>query len=228
MSLLRREFFMRNTKEKTVKDYAVKSLIAAIAAVGIALGAAFTSPDDMLNKDAFVPQPFEISDCMLYDNDTDSDAVNDTVQEKRQKGLRAAIRRLFMNMPIGARAFLGIPVWIIGRVLLAALGALVNGVLSPLLIMALKYLCIAGLILAAVTMSVKAVMPEIPLKKIVTGKRIAISVAVSVLFGLCGVLVSFFYPEGTRIYELVESGLITLMLVLAALGFLKIRNRNRE
>ena len=221
---------MRNTKEKTAKDYAVGSLIAAVAAAGLALGALFSSPEDMLSKDVYVPPAFEISDSMICDNDGDSDleASTDDVQEKKQKGLRAVLRRLFMRLPAGVRAFAGVPMWIIGRVLLALFGAIFNSVLSPILMTALKYLCIAGLILAAVTVPVKAFIPEMPLKKIVTGKRVAISAAVSALFGLCGVLVGLFYPEAMKTYEIVESGLITIIVAFAALGLLKIKNRKKR
>ncbi len=167
---------------------------------------------------------------MICDNDGDSDleASIDDVQEKKQKGLRAALRRLFMRLPAGVRAFAGVPVWIIGRVLLALFGALFDSVLSPILMTALKYLCIAGLILAAVTVSAKAFIPEMPLKKIVTGKRVAISAVVSALFGLCGVLVGLFYPEAMKTYEIVESGLITIIVAFAALGLLKIKNKKKR
>ncbi len=220
---------MRNTKKtkgKTAKDYAVGSVIAAIAAAGLAFGTLFSSPEDVLNNDAYITPPFEISDCMIYDNDIEPDAQTDETQEKKQKGIRASLRQFILKLPLSVRAFAGVPVWIIGRVLLAVLSSLFTAVLSPILGTVLKYLCIAGVILAAVVISVKAVMPDIPLKEIVTGRRIAISAVISALFGLCGVIVGIFYPESMKTYEIIESGLITVIVAFAAFSFaMKIKKR---
>ncbi len=220
---------MRNTKKtkgKTAKDYAVGSVIAAIAAAGLAFGTLFSSPEDVLNNDACITPPFEISDCMIYDNDIEPDAQTDETQEKKQKGIRASLRQFILKLPLSVRAFAGVPVWIIGRVLLAVLSSLFTAVLSPILGTVLKYLCIAGVILAAVVISVKAVMPDIPLKEIVTGRRIAISAVISALFGLCGVIVGIFYPESMKTYEIIESGLITVIVAFAAFSFaMKIKKR---
>ncbi len=220
---------MRNTKKtkgKTAKDYAVGSVIAAIAAAGLAFGTLFSSPEDVLNNDAYITPPFEISDCMIYDNDIEPDAQTDETQEKKQKGIRASLRQFILQLPLSVRAFAGVPVWIIGRVLLAVLSTLFTAVLSPILGTVLKYLCIAGVILAAVVISVKAVMPDIPLKEIVTGRRIAISAVISALFGLCGVIVGIFYPESMKTYEIIESGLITVIVAFAAFSFAaKIKKR---
>ncbi len=220
---------MRNTKKtkgKTAKDYAVGSVIAAIAAAGLAFGTLFSSPEDVLNNDACITPPFEISDCMIYDNDIEPDAQTDETQEKKQKGIRASLRQFILKLPLSVRAFAGVPVWIIGRVLLAVLSTLFTAVLSPILGTVLKYLCIAGVILAAVVISVKAVMPDIPLKEIVTGRRIAISAVISALFGLCGVIVGIFYPESMKTYEIIESGLITVIVAFAAFSFAaKIKKR---
>ena len=218
---------MRKTKGKTAKDYAVGSLIAAIAAAGLAFGTLFSSPEDVLNNDACITPPIEISDCMIYDNDSEPDAQTGETEEKKQKGIRSSLRQLILKLPLSVRAFAGVPVWIIGRVLLAVLSSLFTAVLSPVLGAVLKYLCIAGVILAAVVISVKAVMPDIPLKEIVTGRRIAISAVISALFGLCGVLVGIFFPESMKTYEIIESGLITVIVSFAALSFaMKIKKRS--
>ena len=220
---------MEKKKEKTGKTGSAKSFVtgsalAATAAAGLTLGVLFSSPDDLLNKEFYVTPPFEISDVMVHEDNSDGPDVSpETEQEKKQRGIRASLRRLLLQIPMEVRAFAGVPIWVIGRVLLALLGFLLKNVLAPAWMTILKYLCIAGLIFAAMIFSVKAVFPDVPLKKIVTGRKIAISAAVSILFGAVGGILQIFYPEAMKTYEIVESGMITLIVVLIGFGILKIR-----
>lgn len=216
----------RIKKTGSAKSFVTGSALAAIAAAGLTLGALFSSPDDLLNKEFFVTPPFEISDVVLNEDNSDGPDVSpETEQEKKQRGIRSSLRRLLLQIPLEVRAFAGVPIWVIGRVLLALLGFLLKNVLAPAWMTILKYLCIAGLIFAAMLLSVKAVFPELPLKKLVTGKRIAASAAISVLFGAVGVLLQVFWPEAMKTYEIIESLLITVIAVLVGFGILKIRKK---
>ncbi len=217
---------MNTVKEKTKKDKTAvtASALAAIAAAGLTLGTLFSSPSDLLNKEFFLTPPFEITDTVLNDDSSDGPDVSpEEEQEKKQRGVRASLRRLFLKLPIGVRAFAGVPIWGIGRILLALLVPLIQNILAPAWMTILKYLCIAGLIFAAMIFSVKAVFPDVPLKKIVTGQKIVFSAAISILFGAVGGILQIFYPEAMKTYELVESGMITLIVVLIGFGILKIR-----
>lgn len=217
---------MNTVKEKTKKDKTAvtASALAAIAAAGLTLGTLFSSPSDLLNKEFFLTPPFEITDTVLNDDSSDGPDVSpEEEQEKKQRGVRASLRRLFLKLPIGVRAFAGVPIWGIGRILLALLVPLIQNILAPAWMTILKYLCIAGLIFAAMIFSVKAVFPDVPLKKIVTGRKIVFSAAISILFGAVGGILQIFYPEAMKTYELVESGMITLIVVLIGFGILKIR-----
>lgn len=222
---------MEKKKEKTGKTESAKrfvtgSALAAIAAAGLTLGALFSSPDDLLNKDLFVTPPFEISDVMLNEDNSDGPDISpETEQEKKQRGIRASLRRILLQIPLEVRAFAGVPIWVVGRVLLVLLGVLLKNVLAPAWMTVLKYLCIAGLILAAILLSVKAAFPDMPLKKLVTGKRIAVSAALAVFFGAVGVLLQVFWPEAMKTYEIIESCLITVIVVLVGYGILKIRKK---
>lgn len=222
---------MEKKKEKTGKTGSAKSFVtgsalAAIAAAGLTLGALFSSPDDLLNKDLFVTPPFEISDVMLNEDNSDGPDISpETEQEKKQRGIRASLRRILLQIPLEVRAFAGVPIWVVGRVLLVLLGVLLKNVLAPAWMTVLKYLCIAGLILAAILLSVKAAFPDMPLKKLVTGKRIAVSAALAVFFGAVGVLLQVFWPEAMKNYEIIESSLITVIVVLVGYGILKIRKK---
>ena len=222
---------MEKKKEKTGKTGSAKSFVtgsalAAIAAAGLTLGVLFSSPDDLLNKDLFVTPPFEISDVMLNEDNSDGPDISpETEQEKKQRGIRASLRRILLQIPLEVRAFAGVPIWVVGRVLLVLLGVLLKNVLAPAWMTILKYLCIAGLVLAAILLSVKAAFPDMPLKKLVTGKRIAVSAALAVFFGAVGVLLQVFWPEAMKTYEIIESCLITVIVVLVGYGILKIRKK---
>ena len=213
----------KTKKDKAGKKRAAAPAVAAIAAAGLTLGTLFSSPAELLNKEFLLTPPYELSDCIIADDDDDADISSENEQEEKQKGIRAALRRLFQRLPFGVKAFAGVPVWIIGRVLLAVLAPLIQNVLPSALMAVLKYLCIAALIFAAVVLPVKAVMPEVPLKKLVTNRKIAFSAAISILFGAVGGILQIFYPEAMKTYEIVESGMITLIVVLIGFGILKIR-----
>jgi len=216
-------------KNKSVKGVVAGSAIAAAAAAGLTLGSLFSSPSDLLNKEIFVSPPFEISDTMICDNDGEGpDFSEDEQQEKKQRGIKAALRRFILRLPIEVRAFVCVPVWVIGKILLTVLGKLFQGVLSPALLTILKYFCIAGLIFAAFILSVKAVFPDVPLKKIVTGRKIAVSAIISILFGAVGVILQIFYPEAMKTYEIIESGLLTVIVAFIGVGILKIRSNIKK
>ena len=219
----------KTKKERSAKNFVTGSALAAIAAAGLTLGALFSSPDDLLNKEFFLTPPYEISDVILNEDNSDGPDVSpETEQEKKQRGIRAALRRLLLRLPIEARAFAGVPIWVFGRVLLALLGLLLKNVLAPAWVAILKYLCIAGLILAVMLLTVKAVFPDVPIRKVVTGRKIAVSAAVSVLFGAVGTLLQIFWPEAMKTYEIIESGLITVIVVLVGFGLLKIQKNKKK
>ena len=220
---------VKTKKERSAKKLVTGSALAAIAAAGLTLGALFSSPDDLLNKEFFLTPPFEITDTVLNDDSSDGpDVLPEEEQEKKQKGIRAALRRLFLKLPVEVRAFAGVPIWVIGRILLALLLPLFQNVLAPAWMTILKYLCIAGLIFAAMILSVKAVFPDVPMKKIITGRKIAFSAAVSILFGAIGVLLQIFCPEAMKTYEIIESGAITVITLLIGFGILKIRKDKKQ
>ena len=211
---------------KSAKKVVTGSALAAIAAAGLTLGALFSSPEDLLNKEFFLTPPYEISDVILNDDNSDGPDVSpENEQEKKQRGIRAALRRFFLTLPVEVRAFAGVPLWAVGRLLLALLLPLLKNVLAPASVTILKYLCIAGLIFTAILLSVKAVFPELPMKKLVTGKKIAVSAAITVLFGAVGVILQIFWPEAMKAYEITESGLITALIILVGAGILRIRKR---
>ena len=220
----------RPKKEKTAKNYVKGSAIAAVAAAGLTLGALFASPEDLINKDFLITPPYELSDCILAEDDDGDDVLLDSVEkeEKKQRGIKAALIRLIQRLPFGVKAFAGVPIWIIGRILLTVLGALFHGTLSPALMTALKYLCIAGLIFASIILPVKAAFPEIPLKKLITGKKIAFSAAVTILFGAVGVILQIFWPEARETYESIESSIITVIVGLLGFGIWKIKAERKK
>lgn len=219
----------KTKKERSAKKVVTGSALAAIAAAGLTLGALFSSPDDLLNKEFFVSQPFEMTDVILNEDSSDGPDVSpENEQEKKQRGIRAALRRFLLTLPVEVRAFAGVPLWAVGRILLFLLAPVFRNILPSALLTAGKYLCIAGLILAALLVSVKAVFPDVPLKKLVTGRKILISAAISILFGAVGVLVQIFRPEAMKTYELIESGLITAVVILVGAGILKIRKSRKK
>lgn len=213
--------------EKTgKKNSAAVSAVASVTAAGILLSNMFTGPGELIKQYDRINAPISVTDTLIS-NDDDGDGGDVGISEDKQKNVRASLRKRFLALPVTLRALLGVPVWCIGRITMALVGAAWSYALHPALGIALKYICIAALVLAAITVTVKAVCPDIPVKKVLSKKNVSTVVICTALFGVAGTVMQVFCPEGVRAYEIFESVVILAALIYAAIKIASLSKKNK-
>ena len=162
------------SKKDNEKKVASKA-VAVAAAAGMLVSSAFSSPSELLqdNEDAVLAPPAAVVEYVLPDATPDDDdgamAPDDENEEKLS--FRAKLRRRILRIPLAVRAVIGVPLWGIGWGITSLLSLVWTGVLSPAFAVILKWIVAAALLLLAVMLTVKAVFPDIPLKKLINKRN---------------------------------------------------------
>lgn len=219
---------MRFKKLKKIKKRIVASAVAAVTTVGVLLGGSFDSPADLLSGN-------DVSPSVIISDTLSPEAGNDGINEEgvlpgeeKKKGLRARVRSAVKRMPLALRAGVGLPLWFAGWLLLGALGFLWEPLLSPLMSALLNSLCVAAILAATLVSTVKAVFPDMPLKKILNRKSLFTVFFGALLFGAAGAVMQIFIPEADRLSNIVEGMIMLAALLFAAVPLLKGEFRRRR
>ena len=149
-----------------------KAAIAAVttaAAAGLVTGTLFDSPADLMGE----PEPA---------------AVVETL-EKRDSGTvetlkpLSRLRQWILGLPAAVRMLVGVPLWLLGWILLSALSLLWGG-MAPLTGRLLNWLCLALVLTAVFAAAVKAAFPKLSLRRILRPGTLAAILAVTLVLGL--------------------------------------------
>ena len=177
----------KKSKLEKIKQGTAKSAVAVAASAGVLLGGLFHSPADLLKDPAEIdralaPPAIEL---VIQENDEDPEPdpagdggteQQDEEEEEKRRGFRAFLRRLILKAPKSVRAAVGIPLWAAGWGLIALFSGLWSAVLSPLAGTILGWIVVAAVILLCIIGTVKAVLPDLPVRKILNRKTILIVV----------------------------------------------------
>ena len=219
---------MKNERE----NKAAKKAVALIAAAGMLIGNLFSSPAELLQKDegAIPPPPAAIVDYAVPDAgpDDDGDASAPDEEGEEKLSLRGRLRRRILRLPLFVRALIGVPLWGIGWGITSLLSLLWSALLSPVFAAVLKWIFAAALLLLAVMLTVKAVFPDIPLKKLLT-KRSFLTVFIGMgVLAAADTALGIAIPDKEFISVIVKAvgslGVMALAVVPAIAG----ENRKRE
>lgn len=167
-----------NTEEK--KKKAEASAVAVATAAGILVNGMFASPADLTKKDetAPPPPPAAVVEYVLPDtgpDGDDDDGTVDTDEEKKEHlSFSARMRRRIMTLPQSVRVVIGVPLWGIGWAITGLLSLIWTGLVSPAAGVILKWAAAALLILLAAVLTLKAVFPDVPIKKFINKRNILI------------------------------------------------------
>lgn len=210
------------------KHSAKKKAVALTAAISVLLGGLFNSPADLTQDPAAVDRAFtpptSVNFVMQADDDGDDDGSilpDETEDEEKKKsgGIRDSMRRLILRIPAGVRAVVLVPLWAIGWGLISGFGALWSAFLSPLLGSIATWLIAAAVILGLIAAGVKAMFPEIPLKKILN-KKTVIGVSASVLvLALADAVLPLVLPEYAAVRSWVRFAGLTVIFSGFSLPF---------
>jgi len=218
---------MKLNRLKKLKKRIVASAVATVTTVSVLLGGSFDSPADLLSGND-VAADVIISDTVDLQ---DGDEINEDGAlpgEEKKKGLRARVRAAVKRLPVAVRAGVGLPLWFVGWLLLGALGLLWEPVLSPLMSALLSAVCVAAILAATLVCTVKAVFPDMPVKKILNRRSLFTVFFAALVFGAAGAVMQIFIPEADRLSDIVEGLIMLAALTFAAVPLLKNEVRRRR
>ena len=154
------------------KKTAAAAAVTVAAAAGMVTGAAFDSPADLMQD-----PPAAVA---VQTDDDDSGAA----PEERQSGPAARIREWVLSLPAAVRMLVGVPLWVLGWVLLTGLSTLWASALTPLLSRVLGWFCLALILAAVFACSVKAAFPDVPLRKILRPRNVLFLLGMTALLAI--------------------------------------------
>ncbi len=189
-----------NSGKPAIRSKVKKATGLAVTAAMLTttVGATFSSPAEIVNSPQYM-QPTPIVESFDPAPDAD-DASEDTDNEEKKnyRGVRDILRQWMLGLPLGIRAVLVLPLYCVGWVILQLLGLLGGALLPGLAHTIVGWLLLFGIVLGSAALLLKTVFPDIPLKKLLTPKRIGgMFIGVGVVWVLC-TLISAISPEAAK------------------------------
>ena len=188
-----------------------KAAVAAVttaAAAGMVTGALFDTPAELMSG----PEPDAVVE-VLPDDDAGT-------EENRRTAPAARVKNWIWSLPAAVRLLVGVPLWTLGWVLLSALSALWGGA-APLAGRFLSWLCLSLVLLAVFAASVKAAMPDLPLKEILRPRNVAFILAMALVLGLADMVLPTVwqgYDERTQLVWRMGATCLLAFVCCAALS----------
>ena len=225
---------LRN-KLKRIKKRTVHSAIALAASAGVLIGGLFNSPADLLQDPttgvdrALAPAAIEmVIEESDEDPDPDTDGSGDggdaeakTDDEEKRRGVKGALRSFILKTPRSIRAVFGIPMWAVGCVLIALFNAIFSAFLSPVLATLLGWVTAAAVILLCIVGTVKAVLPDVPVRKILNKNTILIVVCGVALFAAADSVLPFVWTGYTAVRNILRFSGAAAVLATASSVFIR-------
>ena len=224
---------MKKLSLDKMKNKGTATAAATIAAAGVLIGGSFEAPADILKEDAaLAPTPIiETLNAEVDPGDGDAgeeDAVAEEEEEKKKGGVRARTRELVLRMPLALRACVAVPLWCVGWALSSLASLLWAGVLSPAGAAIGKWIVLALMILAALTITVKTVFPKTPLKKILNKRTLLWVLGGSTVFCIADVVLQRVYPDMPRLFDVARAVASAALLTAAVIPALKHEKKARD
>ena len=153
-----------------------KAAVAAVttaAAAGMVTGTLFDTPAELMNT----PEPDAVVEVLSDDGDGAG-------AEETRRGIPASrLKNWIWSLPTAVRLLVGVPLWALGWVLLSALSLLWGGA-APVVERLFSWLCLSLVLLAVFAVSVKAALPDLPLKRILRPGNVVFILAAALVLGL--------------------------------------------
>lgn len=154
------------------KKAAVAALTTA-AAAGMVTGALFDTPAELMNAS----EPDAVVEVLPDDGDGTG------AEETRRTAPASRVKNWIWSLPAAVRLLVGVPLWALGWVLLSALSLLWGGA-APVVERLLIWLCLSLVLLVVFAVSVKAALPDLPLKEILRPGTVLFILAAALVLGL--------------------------------------------
>ena len=210
-------------KKKKAGRKAAGAAVAFTAAVGVFFSSLFGTPNDLL-ADPSVTEPPAI----VMDISTDDEAEEEQeVQEENEAkpGFFARIRAYILKLPLFVRVAIGLPLWALGWLVTQAFAALWKLFLAPVASQVLTFLIMTAVLLAVMTIVLKTVFPDLPLKEILSRPNILIVLIACAVFCVFNIVMGGQSDSFARWEGLIRfgEGAFILLLILARMALRKRR-----
>ena len=158
---------MKPVKGKTLKGKLITAVTALSLFTGITAGSVFDSPSEITLSDVKEPTPVvEVVDLGKRDASLKIDEPEAELIEEEKKTLKQRIKERIQALPAGVRTVVVLPLYYVGTLVTRVAGAAFSSVMAPVLAAVLKWVVLAAVIFGCVAFALKAIFPDIPLKKI--------------------------------------------------------------
>ena len=154
-------------KGKTLKGKLITAVTALSLFTGITAGSVFDSPSEITLSDVKEPTPIvEVVDLGKKNASMEIQAPDEELIEEEKKTLKQRIKERIQAMPAAVRTVVVLPLYYVGTIVTRLAGAAFSTIMTPVLAALLKWLVLAFVIFAGVVIALKAIFPDIPLKKL--------------------------------------------------------------
>lgn len=189
---------MNGDKKKKAK--LITTIGTAIASLGLMVAGAFASPEDIL----------EYSKGELDDKNTT------TITGDNYYHYETIKQSLIEKIPLILRAIIGVPLWLIGSLLIKLFNGVLKIVLSPIISFLLGWLFIFLLLLGIILLCLKLIFPNKKLKELIN-KKLIITVHIgSLIIRLSQIILPKIWSDYSY-YEFSITLLLGLIVILIVL-----------
>ena len=203
----------------------VAAAVAAAASLSILSGSVSHDPGDMavIPDDSHLVPIVQMLEEPEPENETSVPVeITDPEEEKRRTGLLAKIRAFLLRMPISARICLCLPLWAAGGAVLWTVSG--GSAAIPAAVHSLARMFVLAAASAAVFVgSTKIIVPDLSLKKILTGRNLLVLALIALAAEILLLLMRLLIKDG-EIYV----KLFYLLIVFAALLCFQVLYLRRE
>ncbi len=208
-------------KKKKAGRKAAGAAVAFTAAVGVFFSSLFGTPNDLLADPSVTEPPAIVMD---ISSDDEAEEEQETQEENTEKpGFFARIRAYILRLPLFVRVAIGLPLWALGWLVTQAFAALWKLFLAPVAGHILTFLLTALVLLAVMTLLVKTVFPDLPLKEILSRPNILIVLIACAVFCVFNIVMGQQDDSFARWEPLIRfgEGAFILLLILVRMVFRK-------
>ena len=217
-------------KKKDIKKKAIKAGVAVVTSASVLVGGLFSSPDALLAPEQDLnPVPVVQND---NDNDQDGDEEDEESEEEEEEieseaiGLLAKLRLKLLQLPLAVRVFVLVPLWAIGFTIWTVAGGLWTTLLGPIAGKAVSWLFLLAALLGAAALGMKAIFPNMPLKKIFNKKSLLGLLLGGLGLGVADLTVPMFWDGYEALAHVLRASGVAL--ILGTLSFALIRRIMRK
>lgn len=213
----------KESKKKKAGKKAAGAAVAFTAAVGVFFSSLFGSPNDLLVDPAAEPPAI----VMEIDTEEGSAEEQEMEEDKKSKpGFFTRIRMMILKLPLYLRVAIGIPLWALGWLVTQAFSSLWQLFLAPVFEQILTFLIMALVLLAVMTVLVKTVFPDLPLKAILSRPNILVVLLACAVFCVFNIVMRTVNQDFARSEGVIRfgEGLVILLIILLRMSAYKRRH----